>query len=201
VDPCLALHTTRPSHQRYWFLIVGFSSFVWLVYWLEAFNCRDIVLKYLHSALNTETPPFGLSFAKTEWKPHNYSIVSTLIQDSASPILGVQSFNLSDCQAGGYDDRSGSEDAFVQTWNPIRRHDDVQSLTQSTINHHQCDDAATDRFFQSRSLFCSSCWFKVCYFFKVSGTIFVDLLVLNQLKTSFWQWNSYRYFSMYSIVA
>ena len=61
--------------------------------------------------------------------------------------------------------------------------------------------AATERLFQVGSLSRSSCLSKVSSFFKASKTFFVDLLARNRLKTSFWQWNSSRWFSMHSIVA
>jgi len=61
--------------------------------------------------------------------------------------------------------------------------------------------AAAERLFQAGSLSRSSCLSKLSCSFNASETIFVDLLVQNQLKTSFWQWNSSRYFIMYSIVA
>jgi len=61
--------------------------------------------------------------------------------------------------------------------------------------------AAAERLFQAGSFSHSSCFSKVCCIFKASETFFVDLLVRNRLKTSFWWWNSSRKFSMYSIVA
>jgi len=61
--------------------------------------------------------------------------------------------------------------------------------------------SATERLFQAGSLSHSSCLTKVRCIFNSSETFFVDLLVRNRLKISFWRWNSYRYFCMYSIVA
>jgi len=78
VAPLLTLHTTWSSHQRSWFLVVGFSSFAWSALWLEAFHCCDVVLHHLHSALNTKTSSFGPTFAKAVRRPHDDRIVGTL---------------------------------------------------------------------------------------------------------------------------
>jgi len=44
VATLLALHTTPPSHQGSWFLVVGFSSFAWWGLWLEVYPHCDIAL-------------------------------------------------------------------------------------------------------------------------------------------------------------
>jgi hypothetical protein len=61
--------------------------------------------------------------------------------------------------------------------------------------------AATAKLFQAWSLSPSSYLSNVSFFFKGSGTFFVNLLVQNRLNTFLWRWNPSRFFSMYSIVA
>jgi len=85
------------------------------VLWLEAYHRRDIVLQRLDSALDTETPPLGLLFAKSGRWRHEDSIVGMLVQDPSPHFLGVQSLYLRGCQAGGYGQRTGSGDASSQS--------------------------------------------------------------------------------------
>jgi hypothetical protein len=85
------------------------------VLWCEAYHRRNIVLQRWHSALDSETPPFGLLFAKSGWRPHDNSIISRLVYDPSSLFLGVQSIHLRGCQGGGNGQRSGSGDASSQS--------------------------------------------------------------------------------------
>jgi hypothetical protein len=82
---------------------------------LEAYHCRDVVLERLHTALDSETPPFGLSFAKSGMWSHDDSIVGTLVQDPSSLFLGVRTLHFRGCQTGGYGQGSGSGDASSQS--------------------------------------------------------------------------------------
>jgi len=78
VATVLALHTARPTYQGSWSQVAGVSLFISYALWVEAYHSCNIVFERLHSALDTETPPFGTSFAKYgRWPPHD-SIVGML---------------------------------------------------------------------------------------------------------------------------
>jgi len=79
VAPHLALHTTQPCHQWFWFLVTGLSSFDYQALWLKGYHRRDIALQHVHSALGTNTHPLGLCFAKSGRQPPDNSIVGTLV--------------------------------------------------------------------------------------------------------------------------
>jgi len=97
-------------------------------------------MQHLYAAVDTETPLFALSFRKSRSRPHDNSIVSALVYDPSLLVLGVQSIHLQGCQASGYGDRSGSGDAFSQSWNPNRRQDVVQFLSWSAFYLYQWED-------------------------------------------------------------
>jgi hypothetical protein len=97
-------------------------------------------MQRLHSAVHTETPPFGFSVRKSGKNPHDNSIVSTLVYDTLPLVLGVQSLHLRDCQASGYGERSGSGDASSQSGNENRPHDVAYFQSRSAFYLHQFED-------------------------------------------------------------
>jgi len=137
----VALHTTWPSHQGSWFLVVGFSWFALQALLLEALYCRDFGLQHLHSTFNPETPPSRLLSPKSERWPHDNSIVGILVYDSSSLFLAVESLHWWGCQCGRYSQRSGSRYPSSESGHPICRQDIVWFLTWDVFHLHQCDDA------------------------------------------------------------
>jgi len=70
----------------------------------------------------------------------------------------------------------------------------ISSSTQRYI-------VATASLFQVGSISHYSCLTRVCCIFEALELFFVDLVVRNWLKTSFWWSNSSSYFAIYSLVA
>jgi hypothetical protein len=78
VAPLLALYTTQPSHQGFWFLVVGFLLHTWLVIWTGASHFWKVVFQRLHSTLDCKSPAHGLWFPKSAPWPHDKYNVSML---------------------------------------------------------------------------------------------------------------------------
>jgi len=111
------------------------------VLWLEAIHWGNIDLQCFHSALDSKTPHFRIPCAISGRWPRDDSIFSMHVQNPTSLFLGVQSFHLTGCQAGGYGQRSGSGDASSHSCNLILSQDVVQFLTQSALYFHQLGDS------------------------------------------------------------
>jgi len=162
--------------------------------WLEAYHRRDVVLQCLHSALDTETPCFRLSFSTSGPWPHDILIswYAWLWSNTAFSGCSVLTFR-----------RLRSWRMWSEKWSKrciltklksdsSTRYCAIFDLIYIVSLSMQLHLLATEWLFQAGSLPRSSDLSNVCCFFKASEIFFVDLQAWNHLNTPWWWWNTFR---------